>query len=352
MKGSKTLYRFDCLTGFQSGNFDFPPASDHPNPTSTTDEDFYLQYLVRGMASSENTQRRVIDGTGATVPSVARRYRIREEIREEIRRRHAARAPQITVGLSTSNAQAPTSAVRSRPQALPSVRHLRRHINRQQETSNILHNTDSLQQAVARLNEASSSLGSLLDQPVPNLGSPDINAREYSGEAEVNRRRAKRRKLDGDPLSAGFKAFSYGHRGQVVPGPLKMEIFSCDGGLHPDAVHHGREYWPENVLRNDKSVYCTHKNKCNIIMCHQGETAFCLKKIVIKAPERGFTAPYGSLSTFGRLNSADKLIRCLQHTRRIDLHIYGLRRFIDTNCSIRSSGTSTSKSTFFGRPYS
>lgn len=299
------------------------------------------------MASSERAQRRAIDITSPAVPSNIRRHRIREEaIREEIRRRHAARA-----GLSTSNTQAPTSAVRSRPQALPSVRHLRRHINRRQEASNLPVNTDSLQQAVARLNEASSSLGSLLDQPVPDLGSPDIGAREYSGEAEVNRRRAKRRKLEGDSLSTDFKAFSYGHRGQVVPGPLKMEIVSCDGGLHADAAHHGREYWLENVLRNDKSVYCTHSNKCNIIMCHQGETAFCLKKIVIKAPERGFTAPYGSRFTSGRFHSAYKLMQCSQHTRRIGLYFYDLGRLVDTNSPIPSPRTPTFKGTFLRRPH-
>lgn len=144
----------------------------------------------------------------------------------------------------------------------------------------------TVQQAVERLNEASSNLSSLLDQPIPRLGSPDVSAREYSGEAEVNRRRAKRRKLDADPLSTGhLRRIRYGYRGSVVSGPLMMEIVSCDGGLHTE------EYWPENVLRNDKSVYCTNNNKCNLILRHVGETTFCLKKLIIKAPERGFTAP-------------------------------------------------------------
>lgn len=149
----------------------------------------------------------------------------------------------------------------------------------------------TVQEAVERLNEASSNLSSLLDRPIPRIESPDISAREYSGEAEVNRRRAKRRKLDCDSLAEGFGGFTYGYRGQVVPGPLKMEIESCDGGLHADAARHGREYWPENILRNDKSVYCTDRSKCNIVVRHQGKTAFCLTKLVIKAPERGFTAP-------------------------------------------------------------
>lgn len=81
----------------------------------------------------------------------------------------------------------------------------------------------SLQQAADRLNEASSDLSSLLNQPIPRLGSPDIHTREYSGEAAINRRR-KRRRLDSGSSSNGMGGFSYGYRGQVVSGPLKLEI--------------------------------------------------------------------------------------------------------------------------------
>ena len=207
-------------------------------------------------------------------------------VREELRQRPAV-ASRSTNGNPVSVAQAPTSAMRSR---LEYVRHRAR--QRVQDRVTSLGNPGTVQQAVERLNEASSNLSSLLDQPIPRIGSPEVNAREYSGEAEVNRRRAKRRKLDDDLSYAGhLRGFRYGHRGQVVPGPLKMEIVSCDGGLHTEAARHGREYWPENVLRNDKSVYCTDNNKCNLILRHMGETTFCLKKLVIKAPERGFTAP-------------------------------------------------------------
>lgn len=207
-------------------------------------------------------------------------------VREELRRRTTAEPGPIN-GNTVSDAQAPTSAMRSR---LENVRYRAR--QRVQDRATPSGSGGTVQEAVERLNEASSNLSSLLDQPIPRIESPDMSAREYSGEAEVNRRRAKRRKLDADPASAGhLRGFSYGYRGQVVPGPLKMEIVSCDGGLHTEAARHGREYWPENVLRNDKSVYCTDNNKCNLILRHLGETTFCLKKLVIKAPERGFTAP-------------------------------------------------------------
>ena len=147
----------------------------------------------------------------------------------------------------------------------------------------------SVEQAVERLNEASSNLSTLLEQPPRHIMDPDLREREYSGEAEVNRRRAKRRRVDTEPqLSPGYKGFSYGHRGQVVAGPLKMEIVSCDGGVHPTGSNH----YPENILRNDKSVYCTQSNECNIILRHQGETTFSLKRLIIKGPEKGFTSPY------------------------------------------------------------
>lgn len=149
--------------------------------------------------------------------------------------------------------------------------------------------TSSVEQAVQRLNEASANLGSLLEQPPRNIMDPDPREREYSGEAEVNRRRAKRRRVDTEPqLTPGYKGFKYGHRGQVVAGPLKMEIVSCDGGIHPSGPDHS----PENILRNDKSVYCTQRKECNIILRHQGETIFSLKKLIIKGPEKGFSSPF------------------------------------------------------------
>lgn len=144
-----------------------------------------------------------------------------------------------------------------------------------------------------RLHSATSDLDTLLDQPIPRIGSPDMSTREYSGEAEVNRQR-KRRKIEHEdrPLRVGMNGFRYGHRGSVAPGPLRMEIVSCDGGLwRSETTRAGQEYLPENVLRNDRSVYCTTANRCNIILRHREETTFTLNKIVIKAPARGFAAP-------------------------------------------------------------
>lgn len=273
----------------QSSNFDYPPATTRSGSSITTDQDAYLQDF--GLSGIRSAQTESMEEDGSSVQSNTRRVRIRESaIREEIRRRSIARASHGSNTLP-SNENVGSSGYRLRAQAGSGPRHQSRYIYRTHEEPSSPARGGSLQQAVDRLNEASSSLHSLLGHHTPRLSSPEINTREYSGEAEVNRRRAKRRKLDGDPLSSGFKGFNYGYYGQVVPGKLKMEIFSCDGGLHSDAARHGTEYCSENVLRNDKSVYCTDSNNCNIVMCHQGKTAFCLDKLVIKAPERGFTSP-------------------------------------------------------------
>ncbi|KAI1944116.1 hypothetical protein LOZ66_000706 [Ophidiomyces ophidiicola] len=105
-----------------------------------------------------------------------------------------------------------------------------------------------------------------------------------------NRRRNKRVKLDSDDKREGIRGFSYGHYGQVVPGPLEMEILSCDGGA---CGVNGRSSWPENILLNDNSVFSAKSERCNIILRHQGQTPFCLNRLIIKAPESGLAGPSG-----------------------------------------------------------
>lgn len=119
----------------------------------------------------------------------------------------------------------------------------------------------------------------------PSLMPPGSSGRDGQG-------RLKRRKLDADDNREESQGFNYGRYGQVYPGMLQMEIASCDGGNYdPD----GGCSRPENVLENNQSVYSTKENRCNLILRHRGEAPFCLKKIVIKAPQCGFDAPYVSL---------------------------------------------------------
>lgn len=165
----------------------------------------------------------------------------------------------------------------------------------------------------------SSSFDSLGDRP-PRIGSPDILTQEYSGEAQVNlenRWRAKRRKLDSDDTRQTFRGFNYGHFGQVVPGQLKMELVSCDGGQYSE---NGDSSIPDHVLQNDSSVYCTKSDRCNMILTHLGETPFCLNKLVIKAPKTGFDAAIQEGMIFVSMERDDLLARTARYQIQYSPH--------------------------------
>lgn len=136
----------------------------------------------------------------------------------------------------------------------------------------------------------------VLDEPIPFFDTPSVipQPQEEDDDDEDNlmdRWRVKRRKLDSDDHREGPQSFRYGHYGQVVPGILKMEMESCDGGLFEPE---GELASPTNVLRSDSSFYSTRSDRCNIILKHHGESPFCLKRIVIKAPKMGYDGPYVS----------------------------------------------------------
>ncbi|KAK4939229.1 hypothetical protein LTR10_020425 [Elasticomyces elasticus] len=104
------------------------------------------------------------------------------------------------------------------------------------------------------------------------------------------RLRSKRRKLDDGTYEDEPRTFNYGHYGQVMPGQLRMEIVTCDGGEYSDPQVPINSY-PQNVLLDDASVYCTKTNRCNLLLKHVGGMPFTLTKIVVKAPRAGFDAP-------------------------------------------------------------
>lgn len=110
-------------------------------------------------------------------------------------------------------------------------------------------------------------------------------------------RRNKRRKLDSEKRTSNCKAFRYGTYGQVEPGQLRMEISSCDGGMFSNES----SYAAENILKNDNTVYCTKGNRCNIVLRHEGGTAFTLQELVIKGPtSMNYSHPYALLLILGR----------------------------------------------------
>ncbi|KAE8388345.1 hypothetical protein BDV23DRAFT_159169 [Aspergillus alliaceus] len=129
-------------------------------------------------------------------------------------------------------------------------------------------------------------------------------------EVDEERWRAKRRKLESDDNREGLQSFRYGQYGQVVSGVLKMELASCDGGTYETD---GESSWPENVLRDDSSVYCTKSERCNLILKHRGGTPFCLKRIVVKAPKSGYGAPIQEGMVFVSMTSDELLARTAQY---------------------------------------
>jgi hypothetical protein len=165
---------------------------------------------------------------------------------------------------------------------MPSERYLRRSYARwrQQRTTNA--------------DPPADMLDSLTDFPVTNpfaLGNTNTRPRSSTGENDNARRQTKRRKIEHESvLLQPYDGFKYGHRGQVVPGRLKMEVMSCDGGEYNQSTAYGL-YPIQNVLKNDKSVYCSERSRCNLLLKHIAEMPFSLEKVVIRAPDRGFTAP-------------------------------------------------------------
>ncbi|KAK9771124.1 hypothetical protein SCAR479_12248 [Seiridium cardinale] len=178
--------------------------------------------------------------------------------------------------------------------------------------------TEADAQQLSDLDDANNQLRALLDFTPPPPPPPAHAYSELSfpspplqtHDSTDDNRRAKRRKLDSDHLTSGFKGFRYGRYGQVESGPLTMEIVSCDGGIYSDVGH---SYAAENILKNDPSVYCTKGPRCNIVLRHQGSTVFTLKELVIKAPRQNYTAPVREGMVFISMNLDHLLTRTAQY---------------------------------------
>lgn len=155
--------------------------------------------------------------------------------------------------------------------------------------------------------------GNLLDDPVPPIETPPVMPQEADGDRDNDQCRVKRRKLESDDSRERVQTFRYGHQGQVVPGPLNMELVSCDGGTYEPG---SASSWPSNILRNDSSVYCTKSDRCNLVLKHHGEGPFCLKKIVIKAPRIGYDAPIQEGMVFVSMTCDELLGHTAQHNIR------------------------------------
>lgn len=70
-----------------------------------------------------------------------------------------------------------------------------------------------------------------------------------------------------------------------------MLMISCDGGEHTDPRYPHVYLGPHNVLKSDRSVYCSARKDASIVLRHADDTPFSLTRLAIVAPENGFTAP-------------------------------------------------------------
>ncbi|KAL4980246.1 hypothetical protein BDW66DRAFT_125960 [Aspergillus desertorum] len=286
-----------------SGNYDYPPASRRTAP---------------GSRPSDRPRR----------PNANRLQHLRNLLITERNRNTSARAletlDQELEEFRSERARDRSSFEQTRAYADQQIRNLQgeRHI-RENRThgagsgpGNRLQRLQDLNAIRYRGSRLSGRLGRgrrnrehILDRPVPLIESPSAMPLEPDRDHDMDQLRVKRRKLDSDDNREGLQSLRYGQYGQVVPGTLKMELASCDGGTYPPVCETSG---PENILRNDSSVYCTKSDRCNLILKHRGETPFCLNKLVIKAPKSGYDAPIQAGMIFVSM-SADELLARTAH---------------------------------------
>ncbi|PIA92376.1 hypothetical protein CB0940_09776 [Cercospora beticola] len=158
--------------------------------------------------------------------------------------------------------------------------------------------------------------------------SPGSDDRSTWNEDSAGRRRPKRRRLDSEASVLPKQPIKYGHYGQVEPGKLKLDIVSCDGGEHRDPRHPQTYLGSDNLLRHDKSVYCSDRPSSSIILQHADDTPFCLEKLHICGPEHGFTAPVREGLVYVAMTCKDlsKYMDPPQHARLNGVHTPPYRR--------------------------
>ncbi|KAF2999294.1 hypothetical protein E8E13_004441 [Curvularia kusanoi] len=257
---------------FAAGSFDYPHASTSP-PAAARSE-------------SRNVLRLADEP-----PERSSAHLDRVEARRRANRRRLHRLfgpPRDTDDTAYDAIRRPPTAHPNRPRATPSERYLQRAQARIHEEREAL--MDSALEPFDPLSEHPPLSGAFLAfdfEDWLNTNAPQT----APGAPDVTQRRTKRRKLDHEAnREIEYQNHKYGYKGQVVPGRLRMEVLSCDGGqIKRDNPM--RIYDVENVLKNDKSVYCSESSKCNLLLRHVGDTPFALEKVVIRAPDRGFTSP-------------------------------------------------------------
>lgn len=158
--------------------------------------------------------------------------------------------------------------------------------------------------------------------------SPGSDPRDTGSSEEARRRRPKRRKLDTELSLSARPPIKYGHFGQVEPGRLKLEIISCDGGEKRDPRHPSTYLGALNILKHDKSVYCSERPSSGIVLRHADDRPLCLEKLFISGPEHGFTASVreGLVYVAMNLNDLSRYMDPPPHARVRGVHTPPYRR--------------------------
>ncbi|KAJ6013004.1 hypothetical protein N7522_003359 [Penicillium canescens] len=285
-----------------SGNYDYPPASSSSRrfsrPTAPTERGpdvLRLQHL-RNLVNERNRSG-AYNTFSATRALLTLNQEILEHTLDRARDRTNFEQARAAVDRQIQQLQ---SEIASPPDLIRSI--WADQIHSERSLSPLSPDSQSLRRRLPRPpNFPPSPDGS--SSRSPSLMPPGLSGRDGQG-------RLKRRKLDADDNREEFQGFNYGRYGQVYPGMLQMEIASCDGGIYDQDEGCSR---PENVLENNQSVYSTKEDRCNLILRHQGEAPFCLKKIVIKAPQCGFDAPIQEGMVFVSMSSDELLDRTARY---------------------------------------
>ncbi|KAL9618567.1 MAG: hypothetical protein Q9160_006751 [Pyrenula sp. 1 TL-2023] len=289
------------LTLTQPGNYDHPPASSRNASTQpqarsgpATEASARLQnlreLLESDRAQDQDRRRRALEtldrelSESSAEPMSTRIERRRRGLEDQIQNSSPMRVSSSSPDPDTIPINHTSSLMRSRRRPAPPSDRLQRHINRLAQ----FERSTGRSLAASAQSDLPAHLPDPPQPPRVQITSPDITPNEYPSEPQVSSNsiaRAKRRKLDSD--GSFDRAFSYEHYGQVVPGPLKMQLVSCDGGHYNTS----NDSLPDCVLKDDPTtVYSTKSNRANILIRHYGCQPFSLTKLVIKAPQNGYDA--------------------------------------------------------------
>lgn len=344
---ANTKYWTDRLQANNDSMAPLPLAAGR-RPADNNDRLQRLRNLFDSERHANADQRRAMGALDGEMPDLAG-----EPILARLNRRRR--------GLEAQSSEQETAATpQTPPTGSPMALQRRRRIVRPSER---IARYRSRMEAVDNTADALEETSASIDRPPPPIEPSDIAIQEYMGEAQFHREtrwRAKRRKLDDGTYEEEAKTFSYGHNGQVVAGPLRLDIVSCDGGAYSEP--HIGSSWPQNVLLDDSSVYCTKSNRCNMLLKHVGGMPFSLTKLVIKAPRNGYDSPIQEGMIFVAMEE-DKMLertapyeirystkRHQGHSRRERNHIrFGPSR--EYMNSVRSPLRSIDRSNYLQDPY-